>query len=149
MLVAYQITSQSKWYRAHAQTLRGPRRSVPCGGSRHAVRPDGRRQHALVHRLCQTAGRAYRPRQARALHRSGAAQTAGVLGLVLGIEPGEYQAGALVDEMDETKIPAGVAHFEPRQMAVPVGDLEAAALDHDGAVTLPLHAVVSAGEGEA
>ncbi|MFY9990513.1 MAG: hypothetical protein WAL40_05665, partial [Rhodoplanes sp.] len=29
------------------------------------------------------------------------------------------------------------------------GDLEAAALDHDGAVTLPLHAVVSAGEGEA
>ena len=51
--------------------------------------------------------------------------------------------------MDETEIPAGVAHFEPRQMAVPVGDLEAAALDHDGAVTLPLHAVVSAGEGEA
>jgi hypothetical protein len=30
------------------------------------------------------------------------AQTAGVLGLVLGIEPGEHRAGALVDEMDET-----------------------------------------------
>jgi hypothetical protein len=47
--------------------------------------------------------------------RERAAQTAGVLGLVLGIEPGEHRAGALVDEVDETEIPAGVAHFEPRQ----------------------------------
>jgi hypothetical protein len=51
------------------------------------------------------------------LGRERAAQTAGVLGLVLGIEPGEHHASALVDGMDETEIPAGVAHFEPRQMA--------------------------------
>ena len=47
-----------------------------------------------------------------AIGSSDAAQAAGVLGLVLGIEPGEHRAGALVDEMDEAEIPAGVAHLE-------------------------------------
>ena len=40
----------------NAQTLRSPRRSLPCGGSRHAVRPDGRRQHALVTAFAKLPG---------------------------------------------------------------------------------------------
>ena len=46
-----------------------------------------------------------------------AAQAAGVLGLVLGIEPREHDAGALVDEMDEAEIPAGVADLDARRDA--------------------------------
>ena len=56
-----------------------------------------------------------------------AAQAAGVLGLVLRIEPRQHRAGALVDEMDEAEIPAGVADLDAREMAVTVGHLEAAA----------------------
>ena len=70
MIVGPYLLSKSEC-RAHAQALRSPRGSLPCGRRRHAVRPDGRRQHALVHRLCQTAGRAYGPRQARARDRRG------------------------------------------------------------------------------
>jgi hypothetical protein len=69
MLVACHTTSSSRQHAFHAQTLRSPRRSVPRRGGRHAVRPDGRRQHALVYRFFQTAGCAYRPRQARARDR--------------------------------------------------------------------------------
>ena len=44
-----------------------------------------------------------------------AAQAAGILRLVLRIEPGEHVAGALVDEVDEAEIPAGVADLDARR----------------------------------
>ena len=65
-----------------------------------------------------------------------AAQAAGVLRLVLRIEPREHVAGALIDEMDEAEIPAGVADLDAVEMPIAVGHLEAAALDDDRAVAL-------------
>ena len=77
------------------------------------------------------------------------AQAAGVLGLVLGIEPGQRLAGPFVDEVDEAEVPSGVADLDAGEMAVAVWNLEAAPLDDEGAVALALHAVIGAGEGEA
>ena len=46
------------------------------------------------------------------------------------------------------EIPAGVADLDAREVAVAVRDLEAAAVDHDGAVALALRAMIGLGEGE-
>jgi hypothetical protein len=62
------------------------------------------------------------------------AQAAGVLGLVLGIEPAQRLAGPFVDEVDEAEIPAGVADFDAGEMPVAVWNLEATPLDDDRAV---------------
>src|SRR5262245_64760368 len=51
--------------------------------------------------------------------------------------------------MDLGEIPACVAHLELAHMAVAVGHLEAAALEHYGAIALPLPAPLGPGEGEA
>ena len=80
--------------------------------------------------------------------RERAPQATGVLGLVLGVEPGEHLAGALVDEVDEAEIPAGVADFDAREMPVAVRHLEAAALDNNRAVALPLRATIGSREGQ-
>ena len=58
------------------------------------------------------------------------AQAAGVLGLVLGIEPAQRLAGPFVDEADEAEIPAGVADLDAGEMAVAVWNLEAAPIDN-------------------
>ena len=54
----------------------------------------------------------------------------------------------LIHEVDLGQIPGRVADLEPGEMAVAVGHLEAAALDDDGAVALPLLAALGAGEGQ-
>ena len=77
------------------------------------------------------------------------APAVGILGLVLGIEPGQRLASAFVDEVDEAEIPTGVADLDAGEMAVAVWNLEAAPLDDDSAVAFALHAVIGAGEGEA
>src|SRR5262249_59826697 len=51
--------------------------------------------------------------------------------------------------MDLGEVPACVAHLELAHMAVAVRQLEAAALQHYGAVSLPLPAPVGPGEGQA
>ena len=104
---------------------------TPCRGGIPPLTPQ-EAEHFHVH-VPQEAGRGldvgwHGRRRSIGYGRERAAQTTGVLGLVLGIKPGEHRAGALVDEVDETEIPAGVAHFEPRQMAVPVGSLGAKSL---------------------
>ena len=58
-------------------------------------------------------------------------------------------AGPLVDEMDEAEIPAGVADLNAVEMPIAVRHLEAAPVDDDGAVALPVGAMSTAGEGEA
>src|SRR5262249_41688891 len=78
-----------------------------------------------------------------------AAQAAGVLCFVLGKEPAQHLTGALIDEVDMGEVPACVTHLELAHMAVAVGHLEAAALEHYGAVTLPLPAPLGPGEGQA
>ena len=80
---------------------------------------------------------------------SSAAQAAGVLDLVLRIEARQHVAGPLVDEMDEAEIQLGVADLDAVEMPIAVRHLEAAPVDDDGAVALPVRAMSAAGEGEA
>src|SRR5262249_61336650 len=79
----------------------------------------------------------------------GTVKAAGVLRLVLGEQPAQHFAGALIHQVDEGEVPARVAELELREVAEAVRHLEAAAGDDDGAVALPLRACLSPGECEA
>ena len=80
--------------------------------------------------------------------RERAPQATGVLGLVLGVELGEHLAGALVDEVDEAESQPASEDFDAREMPVAVRHLEAAALDNNRAVALPLRATIGSREGQ-
>jgi len=76
------------------------------------------------------------------------AQAAGVLGLVLRIEPAKHLAAALVDQMDCAQVPAGETDLDLEEMTITVGQLEAAALDHQGPVALALGPPLGPREGQ-
>src|SRR5204863_8232553 len=73
------------------------------------------------------------------------ALTVGVAGLVLRIEPAQHRAGSFVYEVDAAEVPVGIANLKLGQMPVAVGNLEAAAVDDEGAVALACCAVIGAG----
>jgi len=77
------------------------------------------------------------------------AQPAGVLRLVLGEEPAEHTADALVHQVYVAQVPTGVADLELGQMAVSVRHLEAATADDEGVIALFLRARLGPGECKA
>ena len=81
---------------------------------------------------------------ARGLARVGRSEHApnalGVACLVDGQQRGEVVAGARIDQVDAGEVPSRDAQAQLQQRAVRGGDLEAHALDSDGAVAAPLFA---------
>jgi hypothetical protein len=69
--------------------------------------------------------------------------------LVQGREGGEERAGVRIDEVDVAQIPARVPDAQLRELAIAAGDLEAPALEREGAVTAPLRAGDLGAEGAA